>query len=209
MADYRTPLPALFAATLETAINRALALDTTSPQRLKRLQGRLLRVDLEGLGIELFLTFEYGSVLVSVNSERAADTVISGSPIALFMMAAPDEVGEWGLADSGVRIQGDANLARDLGNVFSQMDLDWEGPLNAILGDTLGFQLASGLRQGLAAAKTAAQSTAGQVQDFLRREQGPVVAKPEMREFSRDVRQLNQQLDRLEKRLQQLEGETG
>ena len=178
VAEYRTPLPALLAAGLETAINRVLALDSDAAQRCQRLQGRCCSVDLEGLGIALFLGFEYGSVLVSVDAEREADTIVSGTPVALFMMAAPDEVGDWGLPGSGVRIQGDANLARDLGKVFSQLDLDWQGPLSAVLGDTLGHQLASGLKQGFGAARTAAQSTTGQLADYLRRGPGPGYRPP-------------------------------
>ena len=205
MADYRTPLPALLAAGLEAAINRVLALDTEAAGRLARLQGRLLRVDLEGLGIQLFLGFEYGAVLVSVDAEREADTIVSGTPAALFMMAAPDEVGDWGLPGSGVRIQGDANLARDLGKVFSQLDLDWESPLSAVLGDTLGFQLASGLKQGVSAARSAARSTAGQLSEFLRDGRGPVIARPEMRQFESAVDELRDGVGRLEARIRQLQ----
>ena len=194
---------------LETAINRVLALDSEAAQRLSRLKGRLLRLDLEGLGIGLFMSFEYGTVLVSIASEREADTVVSGTPVALFMMAAPDEVGDWGLPGSGVRIQGDANLARDLGKVFSQLDLDWEGPLSGMLGDTLGFQVASGLRQGVSAARGAAQTVAAQLSDYLRNESGPVIARPEMRQFEQAVDDLRDGVDRLEARLRNLEGDTG
>jgi ubiquinone biosynthesis protein UbiJ len=205
VAEYRTPLPALLAAMLESGINRVLALDSDAAQRLSRLQGRLLEVELEGLGIELFMGFEYGSVLVSVEAGQEADTVVSGTPMALFMMAAPDDVGDWGLPGSGVRIQGDANLARDLGKVFSQLDLDWEGPLSGLLGDTLGFQVASGLRQGVSAARSAAQTLSSQLSDYFRNEPGAVVAKPEMRGFEQAVDELRDGVDRLEARLKRFE----
>ena len=53
MADYRTPLPGILAALLEGAVNRVLALDERSPGRLRRLSGRTLQLDIEGLGITL------------------------------------------------------------------------------------------------------------------------------------------------------------
>lgn len=207
MTKYKTPLPALFAAVLESAINRVLALDPDAVQRLSRLQKRLLRIDLDGLGISLFFSFEYGAVLVSVDADRDADTVVTGSPVALFMMAAPDEVSEWGMAESDVRIQGDANLARELGKVFSQMELDWEGPLSAIVGDTLGFQLASGLKRGASAAKTAAQTTASQFSEYVGTGQGPVIGRSEMRGFKTAVDELNKAIARTEARLSKLEGQ--
>ena len=43
-AGYRTPLPALLAALLEAAINRLLAIDEGSAERLRRLEGRLVEL---------------------------------------------------------------------------------------------------------------------------------------------------------------------
>ena len=54
MPAYRTPLPAILAAMLETAINRVLALDDETPARLQHLDGRMLQLDLEGVSISLF-----------------------------------------------------------------------------------------------------------------------------------------------------------
>jgi hypothetical protein len=53
MPDYRTPMPGILALTLETAINRILALDEDSAARLQRLDNRMLRLDLEGIGITI------------------------------------------------------------------------------------------------------------------------------------------------------------
>ena len=64
MPEYITPLPALLAHALETAINRVLQLDMESPTRVNKLQGRLLQVDLKGLAITLFFTFKHGVVRV-------------------------------------------------------------------------------------------------------------------------------------------------
>ena len=47
----------MLALALETAINHVLQLDIESPTRVKKLEGRLLKVDLEGLAITLFFTF--------------------------------------------------------------------------------------------------------------------------------------------------------
>ena len=103
MTDYKTPLPQLLADTLEAAINQVLALDPESAGRLRKLENRFLQLDLEGLGITLFLTAESGSVLVSLSLEGEPDTVISGTPFALFAMAAPGDAAGWGLPGSRVR----------------------------------------------------------------------------------------------------------
>jgi ubiquinone biosynthesis protein UbiJ len=205
VGTYRTPLPALLAAFLETAINRFLALDPGAPTRLERLEGRLLQVDLQGLGITLFLAFEYGAVLVSLEAEREPDTTVQGTPAALFMMAAPEEVADWGVPGSGVIISGNANLARDLGKIFSQIEPDWESPLSELLGETLGFQVASGLRRGADTLRDVARGSADQAVAYLRDESGLLVSRGELGGFIDGVDRLRDAVARLETRLRHIE----
>lgn len=56
MPDYRTPLPAMLATMLQGGLNAVLSIDDSSSARLEKLDGRVLRLALEGLGIELFFT---------------------------------------------------------------------------------------------------------------------------------------------------------
>ena len=167
MADYITPLPAMLALALETAINQVLQLDLESPSRVNKLEGRLLQLDLEGLNISLFFTFKHGNVRVSLDAEETADTTISGTPVALFSMAEPEDT-DWGLPDSKVQINGDASLARDLERIFSKLEPDWEGPLSGMLGDVAGHQVAQGIRQGVEAAKETASTASKIFADFMK-----------------------------------------
>lgn len=201
MAEYRTPLPQMLADFLEAAINRVLVLDPTSVERISRLKGKTLQLDLEGLGITLFLSFEYGNVLVSLDSENEPDTVISGTPMALFAMAAPGDLSNWGLPGSSVRISGDANLARDIERVFSRLDPDWQKPLSDVLGDVVGFQVASGLKQGLDALRAATGSTADMVGQYFREDAPDLVRPAELKEFSKAVDSLSDAADRLQARI--------
>src|SRR5210317_780692 len=167
MTEYITPLPGVLGFARETAVNRVLQLDMESPARVKKLEGRLLQLNLEGLGITLFFTFRHGVVRVRLEAEGTPDTVISGTPVALFSMAEPEEA-DWGLTDSKVQINGDASLARDLERIFSKLEPDWEGPLAGMFGDVAGQQLAQGLRQGAETVKEAARSASKVLSDIAR-----------------------------------------
>ena len=167
MAEYVTPLPGMLALTLETAINHVLQLDMESPSRVKKLEGRLLQVDLEGLNITLFFTFKHGVVRVRLESDLTPDTIISGTPVALFSMAEPEEA-DWGLPDSKVQINGDASLARDLERIFSKLEPDWEGPLAGMLGDVAGHQVAQGIRQGVETARKTARTASKILSDMMK-----------------------------------------
>lgn len=167
MTEYITPLPAMLAFALETAVNNVLQLDLESPARVKKLEGRLLQVDLEGVGITLYFTFKHGVVRVRLQAEGTPDTVISGTPVALFSMAEPEDT-DWGLPNSKVTINGDASLARDLERIFSKLEPDWEGPLAGMFGDVAGHQIATGLRQGVETARETARSASKVFSDIVK-----------------------------------------
>jgi len=167
MAEYVTPLPGMLALALETAINHVLQLDMESPSRVKKLHGRLLQLDIEGLNITLFFTFKHGVVRVRLDSNSVPDTTISGTPVALFSMAEP-EGAEWGLPESKVQINGDASLARDLERIFSKLEPDWEGQLAGMLGDVAGHQAAEGLRQGVETARETAKAASKVLADIIK-----------------------------------------
>lgn len=201
MPEYRTPLPQVFAASLEAAINRVLALDPQATDRLSRLEDRVLELDVQGLGITLYFTARYGTVHINLDNPGEPDTVIRGTPFGLFAMAAPGEIESWGLPGSRVHISGDANLARDLEQVFRKLDPDWEGQLSTMLGDVLGFQVASGLKQGAEFLRESALKTSEMAGSYLREESTLLVRPAEFSAFSNQLKQLETALDKLEKRL--------
>ena len=201
MPEYRTPLPQLFAASLEAAVNRVLNLDERAASRLDKLEGQVLQLDVEGLGISLFITSRYGNVHIGLDAPGEPDTVISGTPFALFAMAAPGEMDGWGLPGSRVHISGDANLARDLERVFRQLDPDWEGQLSVMFGDVLGFQIASGLKQGGDFLRASARSAGKMAGHYFRDESSMLVTPTEFRSFSQRLGELSKAVESLEARV--------
>jgi ubiquinone biosynthesis protein UbiJ len=207
MPEYRTPLPGLLAGMLETGVNRVLDLDERTAQRLENLDGKRLQLDLEGTGISLYFAFSPQHIGVSAHSDDPPDTRVSGTPRALFEMAAPEELGRWGSAGSPVTISGDATLARDLERLFSRLDPDWEGGLSRLFGDVLGYQVASGLRSGLATARDAAAQAGGMLNEYLQNASGPVARNEDLRRFSEAVEDTRRAVDDLERQVARLECE--
>ena len=205
MPAYKTPLPGILAAMLEGGINRVLAMDENTPNRLQRLDDRMLQLDIEGIGITLYFAFNGQQVEVGTQSEFEPDTVISGSPMALFSMALPDEAGYWGTPESRVRISGDANLARDLERLFSRLDPDWEGRLSRLFGDVWGHQLAAGLRAGADQLKTSAGSAGEMVSEYLQSRESPVTRSEEFGEFAAAVEETREAAEAMEARLNELQ----
>jgi len=205
MPEYKTPLPGILAAMLESTINRLLDMDDDSAPRMGRLEGRMLQLDIEGIGITLFFAFNGYQVEVGTRSSYVPDTVISGSPVALFAMAVPDEMGSWGTPRSRVKITGDANLARDLERLFSRLDPDWEGRVSRIFGDVWGHQIAAGLRAGAEQARDTAESAGSIISEYLEQNRAPVIRKEEFDDFAGAVDDVRRSVEALESRLRRLE----
>jgi len=201
MTDYRTPMPAVLAASLEAAINRLLAMDEDSPRRLNPLDQRMVRLELEGLGIDLYFSFSARRVTVALDAGKEPDAVIRGTPPALFSMAVPDSEGHWGTAGSRVQIAGDATLARDLERLFSRLDPDWEGQLSIWFGDVLGHQLTSGARSVSAHLGETVRTLEDIAGDYLHKPSSPLARHQEVRDFSQSVDALRDAAARLEARL--------
>lgn len=217
MADYRTPIPALLAATLQSGINAVLALDTETTARLEHLEGRVLKLVLDGAGITFYFTAGPYGIQVGLDNPagnspddgKGSDTTVTGTPAALFSMAASEIGAGWSGPGSGVNIAGDAALARDFERLFSRLDPDIESALADLFGDVVGHQLAVGLREGSRRARAAA-GTAGEVLGEVLREgsrggrSGPLVDIDEARRFADDVDALRDAIARLEARMRVL-----
>lgn len=205
MSRYKTPLPGIFAAMLESAVNRLLDLDETTPQRMARLEGRILKLDIEDIGISLLFAFNGQRVEVGTRSDSEPDTVVSGTSAALFAMAVPEGMDNWGTPDSRVTITGDANLARDLERLFSRLEPDWENRISRVFGDVLGHQIAAGLRTGVDQARDTVETAGAMLSEYLEQNRAPVIRREELDEFSAGVDEAKETAERLETNLRRLE----
>ncbi len=194
---YLTPLPGLFAKTVEQAIARAIALDGQATARLEPLVDRQICLKLEGLGIDLHFHGREDGLGVSAECQSAPDTTISGTPLALLAMAVPD----WRAPGSGVRIEGDAGTGQAFEKLLKQLDPDWEAMFVERFGPVVGHQLWRMLTNARAGARQAARTATDQTARFLREESGLLVTPEEMDSFVQGVDELREAADRLEARL--------
>jgi ubiquinone biosynthesis protein UbiJ len=199
MSRYATPLPGILAGAIEFVLARAAALDDAAEARLAPLAGRWLKFDLEGLGIELWLSAEGSSPIVLAEpdpQDRRPDTEVAGTPAALLTMALPE-------LDSGgrVRVEGDARLAQQFQQAVRGLEPDLEKALTDYFGALLGPQVHRLLRDTMMAGRTAARTGGEQVTHWLRDESGLTPSPAEWRDFRDGVDDLREAVDRLESRV--------
>lgn len=199
MTSPRSPFDALkplAGRLLETALNRALALDPETRAALAPLEGQRLQLHLESppLAMEVRVAGESLRIGPAQGDEpdlavRAGLGALLGQlPFLKTSSAAP--VGK-------VRISGDAELARQLQRLAEGFDPDWEQPFADALGPVIGPQVAKAVRAGLREARVQGAALARAGADYLTEESRDLVPKAEQQAFFDDVDALRDRAERL------------
>jgi ubiquinone biosynthesis protein UbiJ len=197
MGRYLTPLPGLLAVTIQGAFARAIALDEQAADRLAALDGNCVQLALEGVGIDLFFVGEGMRLRVLAETDAEPDTTIRGTPSALLALAVPD----WGASGSGVRIEGDAGTAQTLEKLLRRLDPDWERLMTDRFGEVVGHQLWRLTKDSLNLGRRSVDLASDQLGHYLREESGLLVTAAEVDQFTIEVDELREAVDRLESRL--------
>jgi ubiquinone biosynthesis protein UbiJ len=196
-------LPDGLLATLQAAINRLLALDPEGAARLAPLQGRLLRVELQGFGFCIDVVPIGDRLLLYGHYDAAPDCIVRGTPAALLAMALAEHREDQVFGGS-IRIEGDNRLAQDLGEVFKGLDIDWEEQFAKLVGDAAAHRAG---RQVRAAARWTTRNhevLRQDLRDYLV-EEGRLLPSPtQMQAFLDGVDDLRDDVERLEARLRRL-----
>jgi ubiquinone biosynthesis accessory factor UbiJ len=201
----RTPNPilALLGRLLQSALNRAVALDPDTRSQLRRLDGRALSVEFKNTPLALRLavsgeTLEVGPAFGGDSALRVAAT--PGSLVGLLLRRGDDAA----LAPGKVEIAGDAELARRLEKIASGYRPDFEEAFTRVFGDVLGVKIAQGFAAGLRFARERGEALVRDGAEYLREESRDLIAPGEMDEFLDDVDALRERGERLEARIARL-----
>jgi ubiquinone biosynthesis protein UbiJ len=193
-----------FYAGVESALNRYLDLDPVARERLDRLHGKVIAIDVRGLGLSLFLIPGPGRLMVSGGYEGQPDCRLRGAPLALARMANRQRNSEQ-LFSGEVAISGDTELAHRFGNILADMDVDWEEQLSKVTGDGFAHGAGELVRDLLGWGRQTAGNLGMDVQEYLQEEIRILPNRIEVEEFLEEVDKVRDDGERLEARIRRLE----
>lgn len=190
-------------AVLEQAVNAALALDPRTGERLARLQGKVIAIELRGTGITFTLqpTTE-GKLRLMGDYDGEVDTTLRGAPFALLRMST-GRTGE-GMFSGEVAIDGEVELGQQIQRVFEKLDIDWEEHLSRLTGDIVAHQIGNTMRGLFAWGERAAEHLGRDTADYLQEESDTLPVDWEVEEFIKGVDTLRSDVDRIEARVKRL-----
>jgi ubiquinone biosynthesis protein UbiJ len=190
-------------ATLEQALNAALALDPKTGERLSRLEGRVIAIELTGIGLRLFMQPRNGAMRLMGHFDGEVDTTLRGAPFAMLRMGS-GRTGE-GLFKGGVEIDGDVELGTQIQRIFEKLDIDWEEHLSRLTGDIVAHQLGNVARGLFAWGERSADHLGEDIADYLQEERDVLPVDWEVEEFIEGVDTLRSDVDRIEARVKRLQ----
>ncbi len=193
---------------LESLLNRVLARDPETLARLGALQGRVVAVEFDGVSISgeplrLYLLPHAGGIQILTRYHGSADTVLSGTPLALATMRG--EAGATRRLFSGeVRIDGDIELGQRFKRILDGLDIDGEEWLAGYVGDGVAHHSGRALRGARQWLQASAATLGQDLSEYLRYEAALLVDRPETEDFFDAVDRLRSDVDRLTARVARL-----
>ncbi len=188
---------------LEQALNRVLALDPDTQAAISKLDRRRIQLALEAPAIALEISVDGNQLRVGPVQDAEADlgirSTISGalSQLPFFRSGNAAPVGK-------VRINGDAELARQLQSLAKNFDPDWDKPFVEVFGVVIGTQIAKVLREAFKQGAGIAKKFGKDGVDYLTEESRDVVSSAEQAAFNEDVDDLRDRAERVLARFEKL-----
>lgn len=196
-------LEATALATLERAINSALAADPLTMELLREHSGRLAAVHLTFPPLSIYALVVEDGIELYHGSEAEADVTVRGGPIDLAA-----QLFNWKSADSmvagPVKISGDREFLQKLVGIMKQLDLNWSALIEPLLGSELAQQIEYGAKRVFSMARQAFDLFLNRAGDFLREESSLMALRRDVSEFVQDVDELRFDTDRLAARIARL-----
>ena len=196
------PVAQLFTAGLEAVMNKVLAFDEQSQQRLKPLNGKQLRVELNELPWPLTFVFSQ-RIDVLAEADSQADCMMRMSMQTLPQLQDSSQLTQL-IQDRKLELIGDIHVAQSFSVLLKELDIDWEQQLANYTGDVVAHQSVQWVKQARSSFVSHLDSVLNTLSEGALQEKRLAVPAPEVEQFNQQVNVLRGDVARLEARLNQL-----
>ncbi|ENX02948.1 hypothetical protein WCE14_06385 [Acinetobacter schindleri] len=204
---------------VERVIHHFIDLDAITRIQLNALAGKMLRVVIASPQLSIDVFFDDGKVRLeptatghteaasifeqrpyetdSSQSSEATATLQVDNVISLLKLLLSDEIGN-------IPLQGDYKLLQEIQRIMQQAEPDLAAHLSPWIGPTLAHEIGK-LQLAPKHLKRSLQSGLFFMEDTLKEDSGLFAARWQMDDLQQDTRILNQNIDRVEAKIRQLQ----
>lgn len=186
-------------------LNRNILESTPARELCARLSGTVIAIRVQDTALAAYFIIADDTLDLVTSTDQEPDVIICGSLITLARMAG--ESGEKAVRDGSLDLSGDAELANQFQQLLSYAKPDIEEELSGVIGDVAAHRLGE-LARGLGRWGRDARSTMGtNIREYLQEESRDAPSRYEVEKFSSNVGKLRDDVERLEARLNRLQGD--
>lgn len=186
---------------IEKTLNYFLSFDSESADRLKKLENKVLQIELIDFKKSFQLYFINNKIQINTTHFLPPHVSIKGTVI-LFLHLSLTKNRQKLLTD--LEITGDTLLAQAVIDLFDTMDIDWEEYLSHYLGDAPSYQIGQFARKVKKVRKKFQQSFTQQINEYIHEEIKLFPAKSALSDFFADIDELRLEADRLTAKIEYL-----
>ncbi len=182
---------------LTRLLNHLVNQNSWAKTQLQGYGGKTVRFDMPPLGATLTV-LEDGGLAIAGESATADARIIMPVPAALRLLT-----GDEG-ASALATIEGDTELAAALARIMRGMSWEFEEDLSKVVGDIPAHQLAETARKLKGEILSQSLNLAQMLSEYWQEEQPMIAKKRHIDVFNREVDDLREDTERLQKRIEKL-----
>ncbi|MCH9755915.1 MAG: SCP2 sterol-binding domain-containing protein [Gammaproteobacteria bacterium] len=188
---------------LQKAINHALALDPTTPQKIEALNGKILQMIVSPLDVHFFMCFNRQTIELLADCVDEPNTTIYSSPLGLIRLSLLPASKVRSLFNDQIRMTGDTEFGQAVKQLFDGIDIDWEGHLAHFTGDVVAHQIGRFMRRGKRFKQSLKTSLKQNLGEYVQEEARLSPPREEIEDFMNDIDALALQVERLKAHINQ------
>jgi len=189
---------------LEKAINRYLALDPESKERIAALQGKTVTVEMKNVPLTVQMHFSDKNIKLKWQNFVEPDLIIRGTPLNLLHMSLTPPDKRQAFFAEDVVIEGNMELAQHVLAIFAELDIDWEEYFSRWMGDVPAYQTGRLVRKFKKFSRTVRESFMDYMNEYCHEEINVVPPVEALQDFFKEVDELRLDVDRIAARVELL-----
>ncbi len=187
-----------------SVLNRNIRATTPAHELCEKMAGTVIAIRVQNTALAAWFILGEESLELTTDCDAEPDVVISGSLLTLARMAGAP--GTSALRSGSLELTGDPQLAGDFQKLLAYAKPDIEEELSGVVGDVVAHRLGDFAR-GVSNWSRDARSTMGaNIREYLQEESRDVPSRYEVDRFADSVNALRDDVDRLEARMNRLQG---
>jgi ubiquinone biosynthesis protein UbiJ len=180
-------------------LNRNIRESTRASELCQRLDGKLIAIRVRDTALSAWFEMGSDALYLTTDHDGEPDVVITGSLVALALMA-----GEDAIRDGSLDLTGDAATAQAFQQLLTHARPDIEEELSTVIGDTAAHGLGELTRAVGQWARQTRSIMGDNIREYLQEESRDVPSRYEVERFSKQVNELRDDVDRLAARIGRL-----